>query len=136
MPQNAARFDLVLDVSDTLVFDYLVDGALPLRWRGLRRCFTCYVLSGFLLILTNSPDHDRLKSQNWEYGAGSPLLLWDSGLAWVHGPRGYSEDKERSLLCGPEWWRGEGSRTCNSICRFSAELVSRVETLGTAVSGR
>ena len=54
MPHDAARFDLVLDVSDTLVFDYLVDGTLLLHWCELGWCFTCYVPCGYTLIDTDT----------------------------------------------------------------------------------
>eukprot|EP01094_Clydonella_sp_ATCC50884_P015458 TRINITY_DN26059_c0_g1_i1.p1 TRINITY_DN26059_c0_g1~~TRINITY_DN26059_c0_g1_i1.p1 ORF type:complete len:455 (-),score=97.22 TRINITY_DN26059_c0_g1_i1:119-1483(-) len=108
MPSREDKYDLTLDISDTLVFDFLID------------------------------DHDRFKSQNWEHGAMLPLLIWDSGLGWVHGPRGYSEEKEAALLCGPSLWREDPDGkdySCPKICRFSSLIVKRVRQLVSTPGG-
>jgi hypothetical protein len=60
------------------------------------------------------------------------LLLWDSGLAFSHGP--YGRESCLDILCGPENW---GERTkmefkeehCSRICRFRNSTISSLESL-------
>ena len=60
----------MLEYSDVIVFDFLVDGKrfdLP-------------------ILIHTTLDHDRLGNHNWKLSADNRLLVWDSGLAWNFGP--------------------------------------------------
>lgn len=68
-------------------------------------------------------DHDRNNTQNWRQGAMSPLLLWDSGLAFVHGAlaRSYC----LVVLCGPFEWHhslSTGPIDCKQLCTYLGGL--------------
>lgn len=68
------------------------------------------------------------------------LLLWDSGLAFSHGPNG--KRSCLNLLCGPEKWienfEENGDSYCSKICKFRRTTIeilqefdsSENETLG------
>jgi hypothetical protein len=121
------------DVSDTLVFDYLVD------------------------------DPDRMEPKNWISIGGTAndtgrreddptLILWDSGLGWFHGPFGLLQLNRPSLaiLCGPEHWREDWANVrplmlqakinlkqspqlivpyCDTVCVFRSRTVERLKSL-------
>lgn len=84
------------EISDTLVFDYLID------------------------------DHDRKYHFNWMASRDGSLLLWDSGLALRHGPYprdncldilcGHTEWREQNSH--------NNDSHCEKICVFSQEMVS------------
>ena len=81
------------------------------------------------------------------------ILLWDSGLAWQHGPE--TRESCADLLCGPNVWRerqegfeDEKTFQCRRICttfllfsvslfndtyssgRFSRTLVEKLRSVG------
>ena len=56
------------------------------------------------------------------------LLLWDSGLAFSHGPKGRSICF--NLLCGPEKWTEkfrENGDSCTKICRFRRTTIEKLK---------
>ena len=58
--------DYALEVSDTLVFDFLVDGM---------SC--CMLTLVWIAITSGAPDHDRKWDFNWKATASGQLLHWD-----------------------------------------------------------
>lgn len=93
-------------ISDTIVFDYLVD------------------------------DHDRLKGHNWVSDGYNNLLLWDNGLSFNHGPLGRTScmdllcgpDKWKEF--GKETWNLGKRDRCRPICKFRRKTVERLRLLG------
>jgi len=90
------------DVSDTMIFDFLID------------------------------DHDREKEHNWMSDTYKNLLIWDSGLAFSHGP--YGRDSCLDLLCGPSQWNERskyefGLEKCTRICRFRNSTIFQLESM-------
>lgn len=66
------------------MFDYLSDGTCDAASRVMPPHLS--MMTMMMTTHVNPIDHDRKRSQNWKSGAGKRLLLWDSGLAWLHGP--------------------------------------------------
>ena len=82
-------------------------------------------------------DHDREKPHNWIADANKQLLLWDSGLAFAHGPRG--KESCLNILCGPDRWRVDSDKSpskqdqkpCRRICRFRESTVRKLSEMAT-----
>lgn len=58
-------------------------------------------------------------------------LVWDSGLAWSHGPDGRDPTCD-NLLCGPREWRemeGYDDTNCRSICRFNKDTIDKLRKM-------
>eukprot|EP01094_Clydonella_sp_ATCC50884_P023188 TRINITY_DN5498_c0_g1_i2.p1 TRINITY_DN5498_c0_g1~~TRINITY_DN5498_c0_g1_i2.p1 ORF type:complete len:473 (+),score=69.22 TRINITY_DN5498_c0_g1_i2:218-1636(+) len=92
------------DVSDVILFDYLLD------------------------------DHDRHRSHNWISDGSGRLLNWDNGLAFNHGPIGKQRclDLFCGTDTWKEWDRKHGhkdKRHCTRICRFRNSTVTTLKSL-------
>eukprot|EP01095_Lingulamoeba_sp_RSL-Kostka_P011250 TRINITY_DN4225_c0_g2_i1.p1 TRINITY_DN4225_c0_g2~~TRINITY_DN4225_c0_g2_i1.p1 ORF type:complete len:405 (-),score=75.42 TRINITY_DN4225_c0_g2_i1:137-1351(-) len=75
----------LLLISDSLVFDLLVD------------------------------DHDRKWDFNWKSASNGHLLIWDSGLAFRHGPIGESDCLD--ILCGSTYWIQKNTENNDTYCQ-------------------
>jgi len=119
-PALASEVTEVRAVSTKIVFDYLID------------------------------DHDGSGAQNYKREGQGPLLHWDSGLAFRHGPHGMEgapkEGKVRrctDILCGLSVWRDRYAElvrqeakelgqprphdvVCPRICRFSRTVIEQL----------
>eukprot|EP01095_Lingulamoeba_sp_RSL-Kostka_P011249 TRINITY_DN4225_c0_g1_i2.p1 TRINITY_DN4225_c0_g1~~TRINITY_DN4225_c0_g1_i2.p1 ORF type:complete len:680 (-),score=181.25 TRINITY_DN4225_c0_g1_i2:312-2351(-) len=80
-------------------------------------------------------DHDRDLSHNWQ-AHGDKLLIWDSGLAFRHGPIGkigYGPNKDHciELLCGLKEWVNEfDSKICKKTCLFRKKTIDKIRSVG------
>eukprot|EP01094_Clydonella_sp_ATCC50884_P023707 TRINITY_DN5757_c0_g1_i3.p1 TRINITY_DN5757_c0_g1~~TRINITY_DN5757_c0_g1_i3.p1 ORF type:complete len:399 (-),score=60.48 TRINITY_DN5757_c0_g1_i3:77-1273(-) len=92
----------MLEVSDVLVFDYLVD------------------------------EHDRAWVKNWVSHDGQ-ILQWDNGLAFNHGPFGYSNCMD--ILCGPVHWIEDPDVRCQPICRFRLKTIEQLRLMAPGGAG-
>eukprot|EP01094_Clydonella_sp_ATCC50884_P016924 TRINITY_DN2863_c0_g1_i3.p1 TRINITY_DN2863_c0_g1~~TRINITY_DN2863_c0_g1_i3.p1 ORF type:complete len:474 (-),score=151.30 TRINITY_DN2863_c0_g1_i3:340-1761(-) len=101
--ENAKILSYAADISDTLVFDFLVD------------------------------DHDRKAEKNWvEFTKDGRLTHWDSGLAFNHGPVGDGFCLD-ILCGPNVWRRTRmgltGRAQCDRICRFRTSTVERLRNI-------
>ena len=84
-----------------------------------------------IYLLIRLADHDRNLEHNWMSDQFQQLLLWDSGLSFVHGPRG--RDSCLNLLCGPDLWVERsielGETRCQKICRFRESTIEKLQDL-------
>eukprot|EP01095_Lingulamoeba_sp_RSL-Kostka_P003476 TRINITY_DN1444_c0_g1_i1.p1 TRINITY_DN1444_c0_g1~~TRINITY_DN1444_c0_g1_i1.p1 ORF type:complete len:263 (+),score=57.40 TRINITY_DN1444_c0_g1_i1:260-1048(+) len=93
--------ETALQVSDTLVFDFLLD------------------------------DHDRIEKHNWMKDKLNGYLLWDSGLGFAHGPYPLDKDLDILCghKDWVEITKSPGIK-CRRICKFRKEFVEKIKGLG------
>jgi len=78
---------VVLEVSDTIVFDFLMDGIVSsASCTSATEFFS--IVYGLTFAGCYDKDHDRRQPHNW-VSLDNKLLIFDSGLGLRHGPRGY-----------------------------------------------
>eukprot|EP01104_Vermistella_antarctica_P008689 TRINITY_DN2194_c0_g1_i1.p2 TRINITY_DN2194_c0_g1~~TRINITY_DN2194_c0_g1_i1.p2 ORF type:complete len:316 (-),score=61.16 TRINITY_DN2194_c0_g1_i1:24-971(-) len=99
----------LIEVSDALVFAFLVD------------------------------DHDRMVLKNWLSLQDGPLLVWDQGLAWSHGPlgRGVNGSWSMRILCGPHYWQSNrpAKQACQRICVFHRRTIETLRGMTVSREG-
>lgn len=100
LPEDKVDRKYCGDVSDKLVFDFIID------------------------------DHDTQGIQNWKADIASQLLHWDSGLGWRDGPFSHRRcldilcgTKEWKGVSHYD----PNPPTCDRICRFRKSTVKRVK---------
>merc|ERR1712137_50790 len=97
VPRDPAVVKELIEVSDTLVFDVLVD------------------------------EHDRKAEKNWVVAFNDVQLLWDNGLAFDHGPQGRAMCLDILCGHNQWINAGDKSKPCERICRFSRATYERLQ---------
>ena len=87
----------LIEVSDTLVYDFLVD------------------------------EHDRKAEKNWVTSKDGTQLLWDNGLAFDHGPFGKTSCLDILCASNEWRNTRPKDKPCERICRFSRSLYERLD---------
>jgi hypothetical protein len=140
----ADRYQL-LDVSDTLVFDYLLDDH---DREAEKNWVTMIDGGGGTDASGGGGDDDRCwrlsQNGNWQLPCPTTLLLWDSGLGFQHGPQArelWHSDRGdgvhhtqlprdcRTIFRGSNYWRRSGAQ---HVCRFRASTYRRLRAFDAA----
>lgn len=101
MPHDQKAIDMILQISDVMVFDYLVD------------------------------DHDRIEAHNWLQDKFGNYIFWDSGLAFRHGAFGRESRDLDIFCGRQAWVDNRGDkRSCRRTCRFRNATIEHLKSLG------
>merc|ERR1712137_736651 len=95
-PQDQRLLQELIEVSDTLVYDFLVD------------------------------EHDRKAEKNWVVSANKTQLLWDNGLAFDHGPYGRESCLDILCATNEWRSSTPKEKPCERICRFSKSMYNKL----------
>lgn len=96
IPKNSKLMQELIDVSDTLVYDFLVD------------------------------EHDRKAEKNWIVSQNKTQLLWDNGLAFDHGPYGKDSCLDILCASNEWRGIIPKNKPCERICRFSESMYHKL----------